>query len=66
VGLRFKKSLNTHKYGEIRRPCGGKLPSGRAGNHRSQGWFVVTGSGIQPATGVHGFRTLDLVPTVFR
>jgi predicted AlkP superfamily phosphohydrolase/phosphomutase len=58
--------IRSDKYGEIRWPTAGKLPSGRAGNHRGQGWFVAAGDGIQAATHAPGFQTVDLVPTVFR
>lgn len=58
------RGLISEKFGEIRWETG-KLPSGRAGNHWANGWFVAAGQGITPASRVEGHRTIDLVPTVF-
>ncbi len=58
--------IHSEKYGEIRWDTGGKLPSGRSGNHQEKGWFVAVGDGITPATRAEEHRTIDLVPTVFQ
>jgi predicted AlkP superfamily phosphohydrolase/phosphomutase len=57
--------VRSEAYGEMRWHPHGKLPSGRSGNHRGQGWFVAMGDAVPAATRVHGCRTVDLVPTVF-
>jgi predicted AlkP superfamily phosphohydrolase/phosphomutase len=53
-------------HGDIRWPDGGRLPSGRSGNHRGEGWFVAAGPGLP--TGPEDARRdiVDLVPTVLR
>lgn len=51
------------RFGEMRWTPTGRLPSGRAGNHRSQGWFMAAGEGIAPGSEAPGHRILDLVPT---
>jgi predicted AlkP superfamily phosphohydrolase/phosphomutase len=49
-------------YGELR--FDGRLPSGRAGNHTSRGWFAAAGPGIPPGSVVTGYHIRDLAPTV--
>lgn len=58
------RGLHSGRYGEVRW-ANGKLRSGRAGNHRANGWFVAAGPGIPQSTTVQGYRTIDLAPTVF-
>src|SRR5206468_3636219 len=53
------------QFGEVRRPEGRKLASGRSGNHTPHGWFVATGPGIQPGPSERTYDTADLMPTVF-
>jgi predicted AlkP superfamily phosphohydrolase/phosphomutase len=43
-----------------------RLPSGRAGNHRPDGWFVATGPGITEGRTAGTHPIVDLVPTVYR
>lgn len=56
----------SERYGALRWPPAGRLPSGRAGNHRPHGWFVATGPGIIPGSVAHGRDIRDLVPTAWR
>ena len=51
------------RYGELRWTPPGRIPSGRAGNHRTHGWFVAAGDGIEGGQ-IDGHNILDLVPTV--
>jgi predicted AlkP superfamily phosphohydrolase/phosphomutase len=51
-------------HGEIRWSGAGALPSLRSGNHRSEGWFVAVGPGIEPGRRAEGHHITDLVPTV--
>jgi predicted AlkP superfamily phosphohydrolase/phosphomutase len=57
--------IRSERLGELRWSSP-RLPSGRAGNHRPDGWFVATGPGIGvgPTAAVHPI--VDLVPTVYR
>jgi hypothetical protein len=41
-----------------------RLPSGRSGNHRGQGWFIAAGPGIARGRRIEGHDILDLAPTV--
>ncbi|HKU61333.1 MAG TPA: alkaline phosphatase family protein [Gemmatimonadales bacterium] len=43
-----------------------RLPSGRAGNHTPDGWFVAAGPGIEPGATAAVHPIVDLVPTVYR
>jgi predicted AlkP superfamily phosphohydrolase/phosphomutase len=56
------KGIVSHRFGELRWSPAGKLSSGRAGNHRAQGWFIAAGDGIGRGR-VEGHTILDLVPT---
>jgi predicted AlkP superfamily phosphohydrolase/phosphomutase len=57
--------IRSEAYGEITWDTGGKLPSGRSGNHLGRGWFAARGDRIPPGARVEGYGILDLVPTVF-
>jgi predicted AlkP superfamily phosphohydrolase/phosphomutase len=56
----------SERYGEVRWTPPHRLPSGRAGNHRSRAWFVASGPGIAPGESPGGHHIRDLVPTVWR
>jgi predicted AlkP superfamily phosphohydrolase/phosphomutase len=43
-----------------------RLPSGRAGNHQPDGWFVATGPGIGPGPTAAVHPIVDLAPTIYR
>jgi len=55
--------IASERYGELKWSPPERLPSGRAGNHKPQGWFVAAGSGIGHGR-VEGHTILDLVPTI--
>ncbi len=55
--------ITSDRYGELRWAPPGRIPSGRAGNHRAHGWFVAAGDGIEGGQ-IDGHNILDLVPTV--
>ncbi len=55
----------SEQYGELHWRDPAKLPSGRAGNHRSDGWFAARGPGIHPGKAT-GNRVVDIVPTLRR
>jgi predicted AlkP superfamily phosphohydrolase/phosphomutase len=52
------------RFGELAWTNPTKLPSGRAGNHRSSGWFVAWGDGVPAGRRIDGAHAIDLVPTV--
>ena len=60
------EGLVSDRFGEIRRPRGRKLTSGRSGNHTPHGWFAAAGPGIRPGASERSYDTADLMPTVFR
>jgi predicted AlkP superfamily phosphohydrolase/phosphomutase len=43
-----------------------RLPSGRAGNHGADGWFVASGPGIEAGAAAATHPIVDLVPTLYR
>jgi len=55
--------IRSERHGELRWSPANRIPSGRAGNHRDRGWFVVSGTGVRPGL-IQGHTILDLVPTV--
>jgi predicted AlkP superfamily phosphohydrolase/phosphomutase len=57
------QGIRSERYGELRWTPAGHLPSGRAGNHRDRGWFVIAGDGVCQGR-VEQHTILDLVPTV--
>lgn len=58
------RAIRSDRYGEIRWDDGGKLQSGRCGNHSPRGWFLATGPGIPAGLTVDKRHAVDLVPTV--
>jgi predicted AlkP superfamily phosphohydrolase/phosphomutase len=42
----------------------GPLPHFRTGSHRSQGFFIAQGPGIEPGSSLPTARSLDLTPTI--
>ncbi|MDH3690923.1 MAG: alkaline phosphatase family protein [Gammaproteobacteria bacterium] len=60
------KGIYSKRSGEIRWNTDGRIPSLRSGNHRSSGWFVAAGDGIEPGTRADGYHIIDLVPTVYQ
>ncbi|MGH7719902.1 MAG: hypothetical protein ACREON_13795 [Gemmatimonadaceae bacterium] len=55
--------IRSERHGELRWE-GGRLPSGRSGNHVPTGWFVAAGPGIPRGQCAEAFSTLDLAPTI--
>jgi predicted AlkP superfamily phosphohydrolase/phosphomutase len=57
--------IRSDRLGELRWSSP-RLPSGRAGNHRPDGWFVATGPDIAPGRAAAVHPIVDLVPTIYR
>jgi len=57
-------ALVSDRLGRIERATPGRIPNGRSGNHRSQGWLIARGPGIPAgATLEREAHILDLAPT---
>lgn len=57
------RRISSPRFGEIDWPTPGRHPSGRSGNHRSEGFYLALGTGLSPGAGPQG-DILDLAPTV--
>jgi predicted AlkP superfamily phosphohydrolase/phosphomutase len=57
--------IRSDRYGEIAWDSP-RLPSGRAGNHRPDGWFVAVGPDIPRGAAAAAYPLVDLAPTVYR
>jgi hypothetical protein len=57
--------IRSERLGELRWSSP-RLPSGRAGNHQPDGWFLAAGPGIRPGEDPGTYPIVDLVPTVYR
>ena len=57
--------IRSERLGELtwRSP---RLPSGRAGNHGADGWFVASGPGIEAGEAAATHPIVDLLPTLYR
>jgi len=53
-------------FGRIARSTPGRIPNGRSGNHRGQGFVIAAGAGITAGPLHPGADILDLPPTVIR
>ena len=65
ISAMHSSGIRSEEYGEIHWNDGGKLRSGRPGNHHREGWFVAVGDEIRAGTRTKEHRTVDLVPTIF-
>ncbi len=54
--------VGSPRFGDVRLPARGRLPSGRSGNHRNEGWFVAAGPALGAARA--DGHIVDLAPTV--
>lgn len=58
------RGIRSPLYGELVLKKGTHFRSGRSGEHRTAGWFVANGPGIQPGVIDNVYDTIDLAPTV--
>jgi predicted AlkP superfamily phosphohydrolase/phosphomutase len=58
------KGIYSENYGALQ--LDGRLPSGRAGNHTKDGWFIACGHGIPPGSSAQDHKIVDLAPTLFQ
>lgn len=59
---RHRAVVSPH-FGTVDWPTPGRHPSGRSGNHRSEGFYLACGSGLPPGKAPAG-TIMDLAPTV--
>ena len=50
-------------FGRIERATPGRIPNGRSGNHRGEGFMIARGEAIPPGSSVGEADILDLAPT---
>lgn len=60
-------ALVSEEYGRVERATPGRIPNGRSGNHRTEGFFVACGRGIPEGSRLsQAYDIVDLAPTVLR
>ena len=60
-------ALDSPRFGRVLRSTPGRIPNGRSGNHRGEGFLIARGPGIPAGTRLEpGTDILDLAPTVAR
>lgn len=60
-------ALVSEEYGRIERATPGRIPNGRSGNHRTEGFFVARGPGIPEGSRISDVADIvDLAPTVLQ
>jgi hypothetical protein len=60
-------ALDSPRLGRVLRSTPGRIPNGRSGNHRGEGFLIARGPGIAAGTRLEpGTDILDLAPTVAR
>jgi predicted AlkP superfamily phosphohydrolase/phosphomutase len=50
-------------FGRIERATPGRIPNGRSGNHRSEGFVIARGAAVPPGSSLGEADILDLAPT---
>ena len=59
------ESVESSRFGIVRRTTPGRIPNGRSGNHRPEGFFIASGASVPGMTGLElRADILDLAPTV--
>jgi predicted AlkP superfamily phosphohydrolase/phosphomutase len=51
------------RFGRIERATPGRIPNGRSGNHRSEGFVIARGAVVPPGSSLGEADILDLAPT---
>jgi predicted AlkP superfamily phosphohydrolase/phosphomutase len=60
-------ALDSPRLGRVARSTPGRIPNGRSGNHRGEGFLIARGAGIAAGTRLSpGADILDLAPTAVR
>jgi len=56
--------VRSDRYGIVPWPTPGRLPDGRSGHHRHEGWLAAAGPGIEPGSDLAGLHQFDIPPTL--
>ena len=59
------RAIESSRYGRIPWPTPGRHPSGRSGNHRSDGFLVAAGPHIRPGGVLGQAHIVDVAPTLY-
>jgi len=60
-------ALVSEEYGRVERETPGRIPNGRSGNHRTEGFFVARGPGIPEGARLSEIADIvDLAPTILQ
>ncbi len=60
-------ALVSEEYGRVERETPGRIPNGRSGNHRTEGFFVARGRGIPEGARLSEISDIvDLAPTILQ
>ena len=60
-------AVDSPQFGRVGRSTPGRIPNGRSGNHRGEGFIIASGPGIPEARRLgSGIGVIDLAPTVVR
>ncbi len=60
-------ALVSEEYGRVERETPGRIPNGRSGNHRTEGFFVARGRGIPQGSRLSEIADIvDLAPTILQ
>jgi predicted AlkP superfamily phosphohydrolase/phosphomutase len=54
------------RFGRIERATPGRIPNGRSGNHRAEGFLLARGRTVRPGVALKAADILDLAPTTLR
>jgi len=57
------EAVVSNRFGRIERATPGRIPNGRSGNHRAQGFLIARGEAIPPGSSLGAADILDLAPT---
>jgi predicted AlkP superfamily phosphohydrolase/phosphomutase len=61
------RGLVSQRYGRIHRSTPGRIPNGRSGNHRGEGFLIASGPGIAQNTElIEKADIIDIAPTVLK
>jgi predicted AlkP superfamily phosphohydrolase/phosphomutase len=61
------RGVVSHRYGRVHRSTPGRIPNGRSGNHRGEGFFIASGPGIAQNTELsESADIIDIAPTVLK
>lgn len=60
------RAADSPRYGRVFWPMPGVNPNGRSGNHRNQGFVLISGGSLQPSAQLNEVSIVDFAPTIFK